>query len=197
MKFDPSLVQTGKFIWEHYPQLGRRKVLCTVPDSYDWNLKELDSLVKYVLYFADPESPLADETDYEFRIEQAKELSQVKGRVVEEIDSEGMLFHSVLLEIFKLANAYLYELWFSLKMNFHVMNTELRRHPASLDAASLNARRMLGSSMEESLTALAKTELALFPNSGVEKIVNRAAMAEDPGRWVEEFAEELEWKENE
>lgn len=197
MKFDPSLVPTGKFIWEHYPLLGRRKVLSTVPDSYDWNLRELDSLIRYVLYFADPESPLADETDYEFRIEQAKELSRVKGKIVEEIDKEGMLFQSILLEVFKLANSYLYELWFSLKANYHILNTELRRHPDSLDSAALNARRMLGSSMEENLTALAKTELALFPNPAVEKIVNRAAMSEDPGRWVEEFAEELEWKDNE
>lgn len=197
MTFNPLAVPQGKFIWEEYKVLSRRPALSQLPKSEDyqgWLKTDLDQLVRFMVVFVDPESPLASETDFDFRKKEAIDSMKVKGRALEEIESEGLLFHAVLLDIFKLANSYQYESWFSLKMNFHILNRELRKNPEVIDAQTMNARRMLAQSQEESLGVLAKIESTLFPSKRIEKLVNQAAMADEIGGYAEEFATDAEWK---
>lgn len=197
MTYNPFDVQEGQFIWERYPVFGRRQILSTLPDHdgyKSWSLIDLDKLVRVMVLFVDPESPLAGETDFDFRKKESIRLVKPTAKVVKEIEEEGPIFQAVVYELFKLANSYQYEAWWSMKMNFHIMNREMRRPPKTFDASTLNARRMLSAGMDEQLLAIAKMESALFSDKRIEKLINDAAMADDIGGWVEEFAEDAEWK---
>lgn len=199
MTFNPMAVPQGTFIWEHYRLLGRRPRLSTLPDGdryKPWQKSDLDKLIKYVIILADPESPLYNENDYEFRVKQAADQIKLTNKPLQEALDQGPLFHLILLEIFKLSNSYQYETWFSLKMNFHILNAELRKQPEMFDAQTLNARRQLAGSMEDTMTSLAKIEASLFPSRRLEKIVNNASLLDEVGGWAEEFSEEAEWKQD-
>lgn len=194
MTINPLATPPGKFLWEVYPQIARRPVLNKPPEDLGWLPSDWDKLVRFMIIFADPESPLAGETDYDYRKGAAIESVKPKGRVLDEIKSEGVAFHAVLLDVFKLVNSYQYEMWLSMKMNFHILTAELRKAPDSLDASSLNARRMLAGSIEEIAASLLKIEASLFPNKRIEKIINASALVDEVGGWAEEFAEEPAWK---
>lgn len=202
MSLNPFAVAKGTFMWEHYDELKRRPGLCRLPPEsvgppYDeWLDSDLDKLIKFLVIFVDPESPLAKEPDYDFRREEAMNIVAVKEgtNTHDEIVAEGPVFQIVMFELFKYVNSYTYESWFSQKMNFHIMSSELRKAPAAFDATTLNARRQLALSMEELRTDLIKIESTLFPNARIEKMVSDIATEDQVGGYPEEFAEWPAWK---
>jgi hypothetical protein len=194
MTINPLNVPKGVYVFEYFEALKRKKVFQVLPEGYDqWTLEDLHTILCFVIFLVDPESPLAGESDMKYRIEQCLLLcSQKKGSLVrEEVVSQGLLYRKLVYEYFRYVNEYDYETWWTLKLAFH-NDSEFLRRPLSSDdieASKINARRALQDGLADRQKEIVQLQNRLFPTKRLERMIVEAAQEEEPGGWAEEFAE--------
>lgn len=191
---------TKGFMFNAYPEFSRRKVFSTIPPGKtynEWTDEDLDLLIRVIVIMVDPESPLAEEHDFEQRRKQS--LICVKGhlndKVLHEVHFQGRLFSQLVYHFFKIVNDIPYESWYSMKIAFHEFTRQIRRPiPDDADAGIINARAKIGPAMTEIERVLKEKQVALFRDKRLEKLVLEEAADQEVGGWAEEFAEEPDWK---
>lgn len=209
MTINPFVVSRDNYVFDHYPDLQRAKVFSIIPKNKDdgkpykeFRKKDLDILLKFVIIFIDPESPLADIRDYEKRRKYAIDVMKSRGlvengRPYEEIMEEGLLFDALIFQYFQLINNHDYELWYSLNMQLRTFYTHLRKD-LSEDKngsvlADMDKRRMLLKDIENFKSTLMNLESQLFASPRLKKIIARKQMDEAIGGYAEMFAKTGPW----
>lgn len=218
MPLDPFNIPKGVKCFEHYSELKQCKTIYSIPkdldsemkpiflDYIDWKNNEIDCLIRYVIVLIDELSPLYQEANFERRQKEALAaiISFASGksfpRVLEEIEKEGLLYDHVVFQFFCLINSHDYELWYSLKMNVHRMNNQLRigyveDSKGSLES-SIKTKAMLAKNIIAINLQLKNIELRLFPNNKrLAKKMTKMSMADTIGGYMERFARNGPWNE--
>lgn len=202
MTLNPFVVPDGVFMQDFYEVFKRRSVFKTLPqnisklsekerESYLWNFPDLDMFLRYIVIFIDPESPMYNQTDFDYKKKQALMLLEVEpgSNVHNEIESEGRYFFLAVFEFFKIVNDLQYEEWFSQKINFHHATDILRQPIPVTDTSAINARRNLATSLPELRKTLLKLQASLFKDKRTEKMIVNMATEDSVGGYAEEFAE--------
>ena len=211
MELNPFKVPKGEFIFDYYQILKASRVFGKIPDPEEreaardfvtyksWSQKQLDLLLRFIVLQIDPESPLFEITDLEKKKESAKTLLQKKypedkwSKVWVEIDEELELYNQKLYEFFVIVNDHDYEHWYSLKIQLHRFNAELRGNfredkDGSIEK-NLNSRRYISKEIKNLKNELDSVEIRLFPdNKRLAKKIATLSMAEAIGGFAEKYA---------
>lgn len=205
MEFNPGV--DGKIL-DRYPKLRRVPIFNAMPPTckmlglsggsimYNgFNDTECDILFRFIILFADPQSPFAEEKDLEEKLEQCLDCLGCKRNsiVFKEVMAQGDLFRAYLFEYFKKIHTIQYEAWLALKLNFHNCSKVLRT-PLSEDAEekTINLRRQLSKDIPNMQKELADLEYKLFQDPRLLKLINEAAMENAIGGYAERNAETIE-----
>lgn len=200
MDLNPFAIPHNAFIFNVYRDLSRRKVFSEIPGTKQysaWGNKELDLLLKVIILIVDPQSPLSDETDFDFRKEQAVLLigADSNENVLDEIDSEGPLFSSLVFNFFKVINNMEYESWYSLLQLYHDLCLQARRPlPKDADAGTINSKAKLSGAISIVETEVKKKQYNLFKDKRLEQKIMQESGNDELGGYAEKYAEEPEWK---
>lgn len=201
MELDPFSVPRGGFIFNHYDLFSRGKTFQTIPrrqKAYqDWENQDLDTLLRVIVVMVDPESPLAEKSDFGYRKVQAVLLcgADKNERVLHEVDAEGPFFSSLVSAFFKVISDMDYETWWSLKQLYHELCRQARMPiPQGADAGLINARTKLPAAIAQTEAELKQKQYVLFKSKRLEKLLISEASKDDIGGYAEEFAEDPEWK---
>ncbi len=174
MRFDPSIKEP---LIQAYPPLAVRSKY--FPD---------DKALRFYIYLIAPDSPLAQEKDWDLRIDKALEycginrdseayISFVEGR--EEVQD-------AVFELFRLYASVKYEAWFSTKQSFHILNARLRDNYGLKDADRLRVMKEIDQITER----LVKMEYELFKEEHIHDIIAERAAAKSLSGYAEKFARE-------
>jgi len=205
MEYNPSV--EGRMM-DRYPKLRRVVIFNAVPPTFkilgltggtgvynQFNETECDILFRFVVLFADSQSPYAEEKDLEEKIEQCLDCLNCKKNsiVYKEVMAQGDLFRAYLYEYFKKIHSIQYEAWLALKLNFHNCSKVLRT-PLSEDAEekTVNLRRQLSKDIPNMQKELADLEYKLFQDPRLLKLINETAMENAIGGYAERHAETIE-----
>lgn len=176
MRFDPScdtpLVET-------YPALGVRKAF--FPD---------DEALRFYIYLIAPDSPLAQEKDWDLRIDKALEYSGMDRNAAAYLDfAEGREeVQDAIFELFRLYANVKYESWFSTKQSFHILNARLRDNYGLKDSDRLRVMKEIDQLTER----LMKMEYELFKEEHIHEIIAERAAAKSLSGYAEKFALEYQ-----
>jgi len=218
MELNPFAVPKGEYVFDHYRTLKASRVLGMMPDStmpsakyfiaYDeWTQKQLDLLLRFIILQIDPESPLFEITDLDKKKEAARAVLIKKypldkwEQVWIEIDEELELYNQKVYEFFVIINDHDYEHWYSLKIQLHRFNSELRSafkedKDGNIEK-NLNARRFISKGIKDLKIELDNVEARLFPdNKRLAKKIATLSMAEAIGGFVEKYALTGPWASN-
>jgi hypothetical protein len=200
MTLCPFDVPEGQYVFEYYDVFSKRQIFKNprpTEEYSEWTLKDVDLLLKFIIIVIDQESPIASgdgATDMDYREEQGLLLLKIKegAPVFEEVKSRSFMYRTLLFEFFKTINSFDYEMWYSLKMNFHSMTAQLRMPLKAGDANAINARRQLAGALPDLQKELMRHQVALFPSKRLEKMIINKMLEEDKvGGYVEEYAKDL------
>lgn len=188
IKYNPLVVPEEDYIWEHYPDLQRRVTFCNLPldEKYsDLDLEGLDELLKFVIIFVDPLSPLASEKDFRIRSEIALEQLGLtkKAKFFKHFEQGTTWMQDVLMTYFAMIHDLLYEQWFSQKMSIHISNTQLI--DARMDSLD---RSRLQKDLGERIKTLKEIEHQLFPDEYTKKLIVEASTAKFQYGFAEKYA---------
>lgn len=174
MRFDPSIEDT---LVEAYPALGVRKNF--FPD---------DEALRFYIYLIAPDSPLAQEKDWDLRIDKALEYCGMDRNAVAYIDfADGREeVQDAIFELFRLYANVKYEAWFSAKQSFHILNARLRDNYGLKDSDRL---RIMGQ-IDQLTERLMKMEYDLFKEEHIHNIIAERAAAKSLSGYAEKFAQE-------
>lgn len=187
---NPVGVSFDKYIWEVHPRLARRKIFCEPQDDIkNFSLLDLDKLLRFVIVFIDPTSPLADEKDFEHRIRASMEALgfDERERFWKEVEGNTLYFHSILSAYFAMCHAIRYETWFSKKMAIHNINTKLRSGSWKTESEQRQALKM----QDDLSYELIDLEHSLFPDEYTYKIIQEQATADKFVGYAEQYAEKI------
>lgn len=192
IKYNPMVVSKMKRIWNVYPDFKRRPILCSIPpDSEElenFDLLDLDKLLKFVVLFIDPLSPFANEKNFDIRIKASLDALGYSTKLLfyRQVRDNTEYFQEILFEYFKMIHSLRYETWFSINSSFHISNKELRQE--GLDAKK---RVDISRSQIDNLDMITKLENSLFPDELTKKIIADKATQGMKG-YAEKYALELE-----
>ena len=160
------------------------------------SLLDINKLISFIVLLIDPESPFADERNFDLRVNKCKRILDIdkEGFVAEEIQREGDMYVSIMFELFKRINNHVYETWFSMKMNLHQFSSYLRKSPIpdrnGSVAQDINARRQLAQIMPELTFELIEIEMQLFPDDRLQRLISERSSDDGLGGPAEQYAEE-------
>lgn len=175
---------------ELYPALSRRKAFTAIPEGVDnFSFADLDKLIRFVIVFIDPQSPVYEETDFDYRKALALEALGYKKseRFYEEVSENTDLFNSVLFTYFKMVNNLLFEQWYTMYMNLHIVNQKM----ASPDAIADSERRQTSKISKQLYDDLVELQHSLFPDEQTARIMAEKSSEEDLGGYAEQYAQEV------
>ena len=109
-------------------------------------------------------------------------------RFYKEIKESSSLYRAMVFEYFKMVNDHNYEVWFSLKMNLHILGEKLR-NPYGVDDSN---RRHLTKSMGVFRKEIIELEHMIFPDEYTTKIVAEQATKASLSGFAEKYALTLE-----
>ena len=186
-----------------YKQLARVKAFSKLPLGEiggGVTPEDSDSLLRFVVFFCDPQSPYAETKDIAEKIKEIFIQMKVtkKSFVAKEVQNQGDVFRKFLFEYFKLIHSIEYEAWASLKMVFHNL-CNLLRTPISPDAKpeTLNNLRQIAKDIPELKSRLVDMEYKLFQDKRLLALIKDAALEESAGGYAEQNADALgEWLSN-
>lgn len=200
MEHNPFACRAGEMMTDKYPELARHEVFTRVPSS-EWldskylpQREDLDMLLRFTVLFVQwHRNPIAAEKDFDKRAELVWETLGVKKRADTLrffVEENHRWWRAVLFEYFKVVNNDLYNLWFSLKMNF-ANNMAVLRHelPASADEKFVNALQKIKSQSQGDLAEIQKIELRLFGDEKLRDTITKESVATEGH--AEIFAEDF------
>jgi hypothetical protein len=198
MQFNPFRDE-GKSMVEMYPRLRRVRAFRGKHPRID-----LDVLLKFVVLYIDPQSPVYDITDLEERAGKVVKILGIKERhaVYNEINHHllppdqqgdwGFIFDNFVFEYFRIVNNHEYEYWFTMKSDYHQQCQFLRSAPPSdPETAALDAtrRQKVADGLEDKKNKLLVTEERLFRDPRVRRIIeNYSTKDDDIAGYAERFA---------
>lgn len=189
LDFNPVVLGPTEFIWDKYPRLKKRDAFFRIPEEMDdFNLHDLNDLLKFMVIFVDPDSPFWDERDFDYRASQCLKTLHLapSARFYQEVSEKTGYWNFMLYEYFRFINTPLFEMWFSVKENFHIMNMKLR------DATIKETDRLkLIQEIDVVLGKLTNLEYKLFPDEKTAKAVADIATEKSLGGYAEMFAQTL------
>ena len=214
MELNPLVVPKDQYVFEYYKSLKASRIFGMLPDyrkedalefvAYDkWSKEQLDLLLRFVILEIDPESPLFEITGLDKKKEYALDVLQklfpksVKQWevVYNEINLELALYNQKVYEFFVIVNNHEYEHWYSLKIQLHRFNSELRS--AFKSDQNLNARRFISKEIKNLKIELDSIEMRLFPdNKRLARKISTLSMAEAIGGFAEKYALDGPWSVN-
>ena len=175
MRFDPSIKEP---LTQAYPPLGVREKF--FPD---------DEALRFYIYLIAPDSPLAQEKDWDLRIDKALEYCGMDRNAVAYIDfAEGREeTQDAIFELFRLYTSVKYEAWFSAKQSFHILNARLRDNYGLKDSDRLRVMKEI----DEITERLVKMEYELFKEEHIHEIITERASKRSLSGYAEKFALEF------
>jgi hypothetical protein len=201
MEFNPFV--QGAMI-EHYKKLRSVKVFkpfiknkdlgLAGDDPYGLNDKECDTVLRIVILYLDPQSPLSEEKDLDVKLSTILTVFNVgkKSLVHKEIFEKKVLFHAYCYEYFKFIHTVEYEAWFSLKIAFHNMNKLLRMDIPPGDEKAISVVRSIAKDMGQLKASLVEMEYNLFGDRRLLDIIKSEQMKESIGGHAEIHAHDLD-----
>lgn len=180
------------YMWEKYPDLARRKIFCTEPYVLGFksslNLDDLNNLIKFIVLFVDPTSPLAKEKDFDYRTNAALGMLGLSkyDLFFQEIEKNTLYWNCVLATYFAATHAIEYESWFTSKMALHHISMELRAN-----IIPPNERRMTMKIMDEMTEDFLKKEHRLFPDEYTRNAVVASAELDQFAGYAERYAQDI------
>lgn len=182
---------TDKLMWEEHRGMQMYPLFREVPeDVLEFDLHDLDNLLKFMVLFVDPLSPFYEVRNFEIRKNQCLDALGVKrhSRMVQEVDNVTPYWNSLLFEYFQIVNEYSYESWFSLKSNFHRMTAALRG--GNLTATE---RRHFMTSMKDAKKELQEMEYELFQDERTKASIENQTEKARLGGYAEQYAQILKF----
>lgn len=206
MTFYPFVNNGKKRIWEIYPALALDAILdYEFPDDmkehyHGWGAQQIELLMKFVIIFVDPQSPLLKrEKDYFRRRELAFEVLGLgpKNKVRVEIELETKYYGSVVSTYFKTVNDMDFEEWFSLRVAWQDAMAILRTPSMDSEdfAAFQEKKAKIVGSMKEIKKEMLDIEARIFQDDRLQKKILSQTTDED-ATYAERFAENLDYTKN-
>lgn len=203
MELNPFAVPRGGFIFNYYDIFRKGAQFQHIPRKFknyaSWDNPDLDLLLRVIVIMVDSESPLAEESDFEYRKTQAIILTgaDANDKVLKEIEDEGNFYSSLVYNFFKAISDMDYETWYSMKELYHSLCRQARMPmPRDADAGTINARAKLPQAIAAAEQELKAKQYILFKSKRLEKKIIAEAGKDDIGGYAEEYAEEPEWKQH-
>jgi len=201
MEFNPFEPFGETFMCKHFKRLGKIEAFSYLPAEYKeagWKKNNIDRMLRFVVVFIDPQSPLFEERDFMKRRKLAKKVIGIKKDDVEnaEIEDEAEVFQELTYEYFRLIHATNYEQWFTYKMQIADFNKYLRtpiEKSAQKVAQEVNARKSLMQQIGSFTEEMQKLENVIFNDDRLAKMINEKAVQNSIGGYAERFADEPEW----
>ena len=191
LKFNPFALEEYELMWKVYPDLAKRAPFCSIPEGVEnFELPDLNKLIKFTVVYVDPLSPLYDEKDFDVRINKSMEVlgfDKEEERFFDFVRSNSTLWNVVLFTYFKMINAHMYESWYTLKVNLHILSAKLR----SAELADSD-RRQYTKMITDARDELLEVEHKLFPDEYTMKIVAQKASEGKVTGYAEKYALKLE-----
>ena len=196
MTYNPLAVPSGKYIHQFYEGISRKKKMHSLPfsDVYaSWNDKDVSMLVSYVLIAYDPDGPLGDERDLDYRFDQASECVTLTKKVKKEIQNHGEFFNQVFLEFFRTIHDHRYTRWLALSKNYANQVAFVSKPIGAADDPK--KKNDAAFALGELALELSKLEASIFPSPQMQKLVAELSIEDDLGSWAEKYAEDGRWVE--
>lgn len=208
MQFNPFDLKRNELIWDKYPQLTKRRILCQweLPEAkyrpdprwYD-GFKEFHAseVIKYVILFIDTDSPLYEERDFDVRKAIALELLEFTqlSKAKREIEAQTEYLSRVIYNFFILVNNTPYEKWVSLKMNFHQMTRFLRKPlDESSPVTALRVKNETAREIDVFEKGLLNAEYLLFKDDRLKRMISDQAIDQSIVGYPEKYAKTLNTK---
>lgn len=179
---------TDKKLVEDYPELL----------SYEeFNLPEevqlKDELMKFVMYSVDPDSPYGKITDLDTRFRAAAKAAGLPDTdfTNDIIMGKSEYVNNMTTRFIIILDDDLFNMWFSMKKNFHAINHILRTPPSNEDSKKLmeeaKNRSSIQKEMQKTASELAQMESRLFDNEAVRRKVSKV-IGMKLGGFAERFA---------
>lgn len=203
MMYNPMDVPDGKFIWEHYPALQRRRELCKIPfqsfedlePDYTPGPRELDLLVRFMTLCCDRKSPFYDESDWDERRRLCIENVGIqKSTVLHKMIMQGhWWFNTVLTAYLNISANDLFSSWLSMKVATADIRLFMRQSVAEVSDPEKHMRAKIAAAgelekMDQKVMAL---EIRLFPNSEMAIAAMEASTADEIGGYAEKHARDF------
>lgn len=202
--YDPY-IEPHLFLWDYYKGLSKiqfdRPLYDYVDDDYiqkqegagAWTIKENDSLLRFLILYADKNSPYHRISDFQYRRKVIIEDFLIKtlkyqsnSKLVKECENEGEIFDKFLSLYFIVVNDLDYESWFSYRMWLYNANRIIRSfksfEDSTLSAALSNALKQIPSITK----AVMELEVTLFQDP-----LMREKILQGKGDRVAGFAEKF------
>jgi hypothetical protein len=198
MKFNPTIDLGNRKITEVYPLLGQSKYWKS--EAFKKTVKgssiDTDLLIRASLFICDENSPLSHIVDFEYVLEESCNLLSIPSRsqTRSEIEEVGEHFRKTCYVLFKALNNHTFELYWSMKVQFHYFTSEMRTPliPDEKNSLSslLNSRKSLSETTLELKKSMEEIGSSLFKNKGLQTLIIDVANEEEIGGFAEEFAED-------
>lgn len=190
LPLNPFKCEPKEYMWKKYPQLARRTAFSSIPKGMKGHitLAELNKLIKFVVLYIDPLSPLFEEKDFEHRTNVAMEDLGFtkKEKFFKHIENQTLFFKNLVYEYFQMVNNHEYEAWYTMKINLHHINRKLRD-----PSTDLSNRRQLTKAITEFKTELIELENKILPDQYTMNIVSDLATADKLASYAEKYAWDL------
>lgn len=187
MTYNPVVCGQHTFMWVKYPYFQKKPIFCQPKEGFD--KQDLNDMLKFVVLFVDRQSPIYNETDSAERQKLAMKWGMIEkngSRAYNLIVNEDEYYREVLYEYFKSINNYMFEMWYSQKIQYHNLCKAARMPFEQLIETSFNSLKALQTAMDDSLKMLAKTEEKLFNDLRIRDMVGE----EQDKVYVEAYAEQ-------
>ena len=183
---NPFEVPDDVLFLQYYPEIRRNSAFRTLPlaepgqKNYDgWDIEQIDDLLRIVAVIIDPDSPLSDSADMQYRVNSAvKSLGTQDPMVIREAESRGALFRAQIYNYFRLVRNYDFEQWWSLKTMYHTFARNTQNPPASLTKDEANSLIAQTEAMDTLRKRIASLSLTLFKDRESERIITSEKMAD-------------------
>lgn len=200
MKYNPMAVPDKVMIWEHYPDLARRRNLCKVPVQTFEDIgmdvtpepKDLDLLVKFMTLCCDKNSPFYDEVNWEERKRLCMETIgiQKSSGIAKMVIAGNWWFNTVMGDYLNLSANDLFSSWLSKKIAASGIRGFMRLSVAEVEnpEAHIKAAIIASNQIDEMDRQIAALEIRLFPASEMAIAALDAATADEIGSYAEKYA---------
>ena len=170
MRFDPSI---DRPLSKAYPDIAVRSALA-----------DNDKLTRFAIYMIAPDSPFANERDFDFR----KKLCVEKMGELDDVEKNSPLWQFVVFELFRLYDNSRYEQWYSMKSSFHILTAKLRDFFSLKDGDRLKISKEIDAIRKE----VERIEYDLFEDAHLKEIIKRQATQDSLAGFAEMFAQNTE-----
>ena len=190
LPINPFKCEGKEYMWKKYPKLSRRTAFSSIPKGMRGHitLPDLNKLIKFVVIYIDPLSPLFEEKDFEQRATMAMEDLGFKKseKFFQHFENNTLFFQNLVFEYFKMVNNHEYEAWYTMKINLHHINKRLRD-----PSTQLSDRRQLTKAITDFQEDLIKLENKILPDDYTMNIISDLATADNLASYAEKYAWDL------